>query len=188
MKIYTRSGDEGQTGLWGGERVSKADPRVWAYGNVDELNASLGMARVHGQDSDLLPLLTLFQSQLFTLGAELASPPERREKLGIELLSQADIHALEAEIDRYDAELAPLTHFILPGGSLLATWLHASRTICRRVEREIVALHEARPGHIRPEVLQYLNRLGDLLFVLARWANLRAGVPDLPWIPQRKTP
>lgn len=184
MKIYTKTGDTGETGLYGGSRVSKDDARVEAYGAVDELNCALGAARaaLAPDDSSLDALLGRVQSELFDLGAELATPPERMgTPLGarVPLASEARIAALEAEIDRVEESLAPLKTFILPGGTPAAAALHVARGVCRRAERRVVAL--ARADTVRPEVLRYLNRLSDLLFVLARYANHSTGVPDVPW-------
>ncbi|MBX3275251.1 MAG: cob(I)yrinic acid a,c-diamide adenosyltransferase [Sandaracinaceae bacterium] len=176
MKIYTKQGDAGETGLFGGTRVSKASARVAAYGDVDELNSTLGVARAAGLDADVDALLASIQSELFELGAELAARPGK--DVGLPPIGDAQVEALERAIDRAEEELAPLASFILPGGSLAAAHLHVARTVCRRAERAIVGLGE---GQARPEVLRYVNRLSDLLFVLARLANHRRGVVDVPW-------
>lgn len=180
MKIYTKTGDAGQTGLFGGDRVSKASARVEAYGDVDELNSVLGIVRA---DLDLgtrfETLLEAIQSRLFDLGAELAN--ERGKDLGIPLVDEDDVVAMEHAIDHAEDELAPLRTFVLPGGSRLAAHLHLARTVCRRAERRVVALAES-GATVRPEVLRYLNRLSDLFFVLARLANHRAGIADVPWV------
>jgi len=189
MKIYTKAGDAGETGLFGGERIAKDNARVEAYGSVDELNCALGVARaalaadpaLHDQDV----LLTRLQSELFDLGAELATPPQRLDtKLAsrIPLASDERVAALEREIDRMEAELEPLKTFILPAGTPAASALHLARAICRRAERRAVTLSHADADTVRPEALRYLNRLSDLLFVMARYANHRAGLPDVPWI------
>ena len=182
MKIYTRTGDQGETGLYGGERVSKASTRVDAYGDVDELNSVLGVARVHrsakGQDDDVDRLLGAIQSRLFDLGAELSNSKAR--ELGIPLVDDADVAAMEAAIDRAEEEVAPLKVFVIPGGSAFAAQLHVARTVCRRAERRVVAL--ATETNVRPEAVRYLNRLSDLLFTLARLANHRAGCGDVPWV------
>lgn len=177
MKIYTKTGDTGETGLFGGARVSKAADRVETYGEVDELNAVLGRVRLHafGDENDVR--LAAIQSQLFDLGAELASPGKSS---GIELVGPAEIEAMERAIDQAETELAPLRTFVLPGGCALAADLHVARTVCRRAERRLVALMASEP--VRVELVQYLNRLSDLLFVLARLANSRAGVADVPWV------
>lgn len=183
MKIYTRTGDAGDTGLFGGDRVSKASARVDAYGEVDELNSVLGVARQYrfGQEATAMDefdrLLAGIQSRLFDLGAELAN--SKGKDLGIPLVDDADITAMERAIDRAEEEVPPLKVFVVPGGSPLGAHLHVARTVCRRAERRVVALGAEVP--LRPEVVRYLNRLSDLLFTLARLANHRAGVGDVPW-------
>ena len=179
MKIYTKTGDDGETGLFGGARVSKASARVEAYGTVDELNAVLGMARASGADEELDLLLGAIQSDLFTLGAELATVPGKEAALGIPLLDGRDVARLEAAIDVSEAALPPLKNFVLPAGTPTAAALHLARTVCRRAERAVVALPEGEGA--RAELRVYLNRLSDLLFSLARHTNLRAGVDDVPW-------
>ena len=185
MKIYTKAGDSGETGLFGGARVSKDDARVEAYGTVDELNCALGVVRAALKgDEDYAPIVARLQSELFDLGAELATPPERLDtKLGqrVPLVTDQRTSELENEIDRFEAPLEPLKTFILPGGTPAAVALHVARAVCRRAERRTVAL--AHIDTVRPEALRYLNRLSDLLFVLARYANRRAGHPDAPWRP-----
>jgi cob(I)alamin adenosyltransferase len=192
MKIYTKTGDRGETGLFGGGRVPKDHLRVEAYGEVDELNSTLGMAIVHVEaegETELADGLRQVQADLFTVGANLATPaPEDggRENPYIPGLDAARITALEAWIDAAEAELEPLTHFVLPGGSGAAAMLHLARTVCRRAERRVVTLtHHAT---VDETVTVYLNRLSDLLFTLARLANRRVGVDDVPWVPNpRKT-
>lgn len=178
MKIYTKTGDAGETGLYGGRRVSKASERVEAYGEVDELNATLGRVRLSPFGDETDALLAAIQSQLFDLGAELASAGEK--SVGIELVSDTEIEAMERAIDRAETELLPLRTFVLPGGTPLAADLHVARTVCRRAERRLVALASHEP--VRGECIRYLNRLSDLLFVLARLANRRANVGDVPWV------
>ena len=180
MKIYTKTGDRGQTGLFGGARVSKADPRVDAYGEVDELNCALGAARTHGRDARADALLQQLQNELFALGAELACTPGKDIDVGVTLLTDVEIERLEHTIDELERDLEPLKTFVLPGGSPEAAALHLARAICRRAERKLVGLAAAEP--VRPEVLRYLNRLSDLLFVAARHANFRAKVADVPWL------
>jgi cob(I)alamin adenosyltransferase len=183
-RIYTRSGDTGDTGLFGGQRVSKDHPRIEAYGTVDELNAALGLARAQTPDAEMDALLAAVQRDLFTLGSDLATPDDastRKGKIVIERLTPADTERLEQEIDRYQERLPPLTAFILPGGSPLAAALHLARVVCRRAERRCVEL--SRQEAVNPGALRYLNRLSDLLFVLARAANHRQGVSDVLWKP-----
>ncbi|HET6765547.1 MAG TPA: cob(I)yrinic acid a,c-diamide adenosyltransferase [Longimicrobiaceae bacterium] len=187
MKIYTRTGDGGQTGLFGGGRVGKDDARVQAYGDVDELNSAIGLAIVHAQAAgiaDVAEGLLRVQADLFTVGANLATPrPEEGGRAGAHVpeLRDGSIDELERWIDASEEELPPLTSFVLPGGSPTAAALHLCRTVCRRAERNVVTL--ARTAIVGEEILRYLNRLSDLLFTLARLANVRAGVPDVPWIP-----
>jgi len=186
MKIYTRTGDTGLTGLFGGRRVWKDAPAVEAYGAVDELNAGLGMARMALGPGPLDTLLAELQSDLFTVGAELGCAPGHHDKLKVELVSAEDTARLERHIDEAEAKLEPLRSFILPGGSPGAANLHLARTLCRRAERRVLAARHT--GPVRDEVVHYLNRLSDLLFVLARRANAEAGVRDVPWQPKAKAP
>ncbi|MEP7049558.1 MAG: cob(I)yrinic acid a,c-diamide adenosyltransferase, partial [Pseudomonadota bacterium] len=179
MKIYTRTGDAGETGLFGGARVEKDDPRVEAYGTVDELNSCLGVARALGVAPQTDASLLQIQGDLFTLGAELACVAGKEEKLRMALVSQADIQRLEGWIDQSEGPLEPLKHFVLPGGSPSAAELHRARTVCRRAERRTLTAGRISP--IRPEVVIYLNRLSDLLFVLARYENHTSSVVDIPW-------
>jgi cob(I)alamin adenosyltransferase len=180
MKIYTKTGDDGTTGLFGGGRVPKASARVEAYGTIDELNSVLGVARASGLDPLAESTLGRVQSDLFVLGAELACVPGKESKLAMRLLDLSDIERLEQAIDLTEADLPALKTFVLPAGSPQAAALHHARTVCRRAERAIVALDD-KPA--RSETLVYVNRLSDLLFVLARHANRTSGVPDVPWTP-----
>jgi cob(I)alamin adenosyltransferase len=180
LSIVTKTGDGGETGLFGGGRVSKDDPRVEAYGEVDELNAALGLARAQKLEASLDELLQEVQSQLFTVGAVLATPPDSRAASVIPVLHPSWAAAMEQQIAAFDREILPLNAFILPGGTAAASALHLARTICRRAERRVVPL--ARAGAVIPEVVVYLNRLSDLLFTLARVANHRAGERDVPWV------
>ncbi len=182
MKIYTKTGDRGDTGLFGGARVSKASTRVDAYGDVDELNSVLGVSRLALAGSELDALLASIQTELFTVGAELATVPGKEASLKISLIADTDVERLERAIDDAEKDLAPLKTFVLPGGSVASAYLHLARTVCRRAERRVVALAAAEP--VRGELVRYLNRLADLLFVLARRANHLAGVPDVPWAPR----
>jgi cob(I)alamin adenosyltransferase len=179
VKIYTRTGDAGQTVLFDGTQVSKSDPRVDAYGHVDELNAALGQVRALSLDHDIDAELDHIQHDLFAVGALLADPAARiAARVTRAQLSTVDVTRLEQWIDAAENELRPLKRFIVPGGNAPAAGLHLARTICRRAERHIVALGpEAAPA----SVIAYMNRLSDLLFVLARLANHRADVPDREW-------
>lgn len=183
MKIYTKTGDRGDTGLFGGARVSKASARVEAYGNLDELNAALGVCRAHGLPAEIDAVVASAQVDLFALGAELATVSGKEASLGIALVGDAEIARLEGAIDASEAQLPPLKSFVLPGGAAGAASLHLARTVCRRAERSLVALRDQDP--VRGELVIYLNRLSDLLFSLARQANLRAGVDDVPWSPRK---
>ncbi len=181
MKIYTRSGDGGETGLFGGQRVAKTHPRVVAYGAVDELNACLGLAVASCADDELAARLRQLQARLFDVGADLATPPGTGAGGWVARVPAAWATALEGEIDAMEAELVPLTTFILPGGTATAAALHLARTLCRRAERRVLAARDAGEDVSDP-VAVYLNRLGDWLFVAARLANVRAGVADVPWV------
>ena len=177
MKIYTRTGDQGTTSLFGNQRVPKCDLRIGAYGTIDELNALFGLARAQGPSVRLGEILERLQNQLFDLGAELASPdPSGRNT---DFLQDAVIAEQEMWMDAFDQELPPLTTFVLPGGTQTAALLHMARTVCRRAEREIVDLSQTAP--VREIVLKYVNRTSDLLFMMARIANAEAGVSDVPW-------
>lgn len=179
MKIYTRTGDQGETSLFDNSRVSKADARVDAYGEVDELNACLGAARAAGVDDDIAALAEALQRDLFAVGARLADPSARiAGRVTKAAVTDADVRRLEDAIDRLETELTPLRRFILPGGAPAGAWLHLGRTVCRRAERRVVALG---PGAVEPNVIIYLNRLSDLLFVMARAVNRRAAVPETEW-------
>ena len=181
-KIYTRRGDDGSTGLFGGPRVRKDDLRVAAYGDVDELNSALGVAREELlQQADLLARIDALQSELFTLGAELATPDADQAPKEVPRIGPEHVARLEQEIDRLTGELPEMKNFILPGGSRAGAALHFCRTVCRRAERKAVSLADGSP--VSPQALAYLNRLSDLLFVMARAANLRAGGREIPWKP-----
>jgi cob(I)alamin adenosyltransferase len=187
-KIYTRTGDSGETELFGGKRLSKSDPRIEAIGSVDETSAALGVVRVELGRSGVAPagldeLVTLVQHRLFDLGAELAMPDKSDKYTGG--INDADVVMLEAEIDRCDANLQPLREFILPGGSAAAAQLHVARGACRRAERRLVELAAAEP--LRGELIRFLNRLSDLLFVLARVTNQANRIADVTWKQRPKT-
>lgn len=190
MKIYTRTGDSGTTGLFGGGRVAKNDPRIRAYGTVDETNSTIGLARAHlsaslsisGSHSVRLnDTLKRIQAELFVVGADLATPLDARAS--VPRVGTAHVTMLEEDIDRFDGELPDLRHFILPGGTLCSSTLHLARTTCRRAERE--AVEAIASIELNPDTIVYLNRLSDLLFVLARWGNLAAGVEDTIWEPDK---
>ena len=174
MKIYTKTGDAGETGLFGGPRVRKDHARIEAFGTVDELNSHLGMARTHSVAAAFDPLLRRVQCELFDLGAQLATPDTAEERI-----TARHVEALEVEIDRHEATLEPLKCFILPAGTPLAAAFHVARTVCRRAERRVV--HLASEVELPHLVVIYLNRLSDLLFMLARVANKRAGAGEVTW-------
>jgi cob(I)alamin adenosyltransferase len=173
-RIYTRTGDSGETGLFGGRRVSKDHLRVEAYGTLDEANSALGVLAAH-LDGELADAVRSVQRMLFDIGAELATPEPGR----VPALEPGAAAALEQLIDRWEEHLAPLRTFILPGGAPAAALCHLARSLVRRAERRVVAL--SRTEAVNPEVLRYLNRLSDCLFVMARLINRRAGTPDVPW-------
>jgi cob(I)alamin adenosyltransferase len=175
MKIYTKAGDDGSTGLIGGGRVSKSDPRLECIGAIDELNAVIGWAAVVA--AEMGEKLNIVQNELFVIGSMLACADHPPEHLPV--LEESSIGRLEMEIDAATEELEPLRNFILPGGSELAARLHVARGVCRRAERVIVAFSHDRP--VAGVILTYLNRLSDWIFVMARWGNFRAGVEDVPW-------
>jgi cob(I)alamin adenosyltransferase len=182
-RIYTKRGDAGETSLVGGQRVPKDTLRIEAYGTVDELNAFIGVAATSCADSKLAPLGTILlrvQHELFNLGSILATEPADVHPKQPRITS-AEITQLEREIDRMNADLAPLRSFVLPGGTRLNAELHVARTVCRRAERLLVAL--ARATHVPPEVVPYLNRLSDALFVWSRWVNHTLGVAEVLWDP-----
>ncbi len=183
MKIYTRTGDDGTTSLYGGRRVSKADARVEAYGTLDEANSAVGLARSFGLDRVSDGVLEALQRDLFTIGAEVASGRNAASKLGMALVDASDVARLEAAIDQAEEHLEPLTSFILPGGTAAASALHVARTVVRRAERCLVALNN--DEDVRREVIEYVNRASDLFFVLARRANHVSGVSDVRWIPSK---
>jgi cob(I)alamin adenosyltransferase len=179
VKLYTKTGDEGETSLFDGTRVSKTDPRVAAYGDVDELQAAIGLAAAAGLDRELAEISVSLQRDLFALGARLADPAHRiAPRVSKIVIDAGSVARLEQWIDTLDAALPPLRHFILSSGSPAGAALHFSRTVCRRAERATVSLGA---DAVEPVVLVYLNRLSDLLFVMARAANHRAGIPETEW-------
>jgi cob(I)alamin adenosyltransferase len=180
MRVYTRRGDDGETDLFGGSRVSKDHLRVEAYGAVDELNASLGVCAAATRHGDLREIVQAVQGVLFDLGSYLATPDaERRQKSGVPGPQDEDVDALERHIDALQKEVEPLRRFILPGGCEAAAAFHVARTVCRRAERRVVQLQRQEP--LEAVALRYLNRSSDLFFVLARVENRRAGVKDHEW-------
>jgi cob(I)alamin adenosyltransferase len=182
VKIYTRRGDAGQTDLFGGDRVGKDAIRVAAYGDVDELNATIGVAVASQADPALESDLHRIQSALFDLGASLATPDAaHRKKTGVEGVASSDVDALESLIDRLEAPLEELKAFVLPGGSPAAAAFHVARTVCRRAERAVVRLTGIEGESVEETTIRYLNRLSDLLFVIARHENARLGIADIPW-------
>ena len=179
VKIYTKTGDAGETSLFDGTRVPKTDPRVVAYGDVDELQATLGVSAASGLEPALAEMIVSIQRDLFALGARLADPAHRiAPRVSKVVISDESVERLESWIDRLEAELPPLRHFILSGGSAAGASLHLARTVCRRAERAVLMLGAEA---VEPIVLVYLNRLSDLLFVMARAANHRAGVTETEW-------
>jgi len=178
MKIYTRTGDKGETSLHGGRRVPKDDLRIDAYGHVDELNSWIGLVRSHNPERTIDSVLASIQNDLFVLGADLATPLDIK-KAGVTRIEPHHIQKLEQEIDSIEEKLEPLASFILPGGSTLASHLHIARTICRRAECRVVRL--SKDVSLGPHPLVYLNRLSDLLFVLSRFANRLTSMPETRW-------
>jgi len=183
MKIYTTTGDQGETSLFGGRRVPKDALRIEAYGTVDELNSALGVARAWKPLKEIDEILGILQNDLFVLGADLATPEEKQNGV-IERIQQEHITRIEQIIDSIEARLKPLSSFILPGGSHIAAQLHLARTICRRAERCVVKL--SREERVESQCIVFLNRVSDLLFVLARHANHVAGVEETPWTARKK--
>ena len=183
MKIYKKTGDKGETGLFGGERVSKDSPRISAYGTIDELNSFIGLAITKVKSDDVRKFLEKIQNYLFTVGADLATPENyKTKKLNIQRTPSAFYKELEKLIDEYEAQLDELKNFILPGGSESTALLHICRTICRRAEREVVALKKS--VTIADNIIIFLNRLSDLLFVLSRFENKVSNHPDIIWNPK----
>lgn len=178
MKIYTKTGDDGTTGLQGGRRISKSDPRIISYGSIDEINSWLGLALAQELDADIRESLTKIQNELFVAGSDLSNPNLSDAKNRV---TETMIDNLEKEIDKYEKELSPITNFILPGGHKNASYLHLARTVARRAETQIVILSSQE--RINPNCQKYLNRLSDLLFVLARVTNKRSGISDVVWKP-----
>lgn len=180
MKIYTKTGDKGETGLFGGERVKKNSPRIEAYGTVDELNSFIGMALTEAVDSEVKKILLKIQNELFVVGSDLATPEnEKNKKLKIKRVPDEFYIDAEKVIDEFENKLEPLKNFILPGGSKAGVMLHVCRTICRRAERRVVELKSMED--INNNIVIFLNRISDLLFVLARYENSISNIPDTKW-------
>jgi cob(I)alamin adenosyltransferase len=178
-RVYTRSGDDGTTGLGGGQRVEKDSPRIEAYGTVDELSSALGVALALGLHPRLAETLARVQNDLFNLGSDLCILEEDKAQRPVPVIEERHVEALERLMDELSTDLPPLENFILPGGSPGAAQLHVARTVCRRVERLVVALARREP--VGPFVVKYLNRLSDALFVMARYENRQRGIPDVLW-------
>jgi len=181
MKIYTKTGDKGQTSLIGGTRVSKADLRIDTYGTVDELNCYIGLVRDLNTDEKRRALLKEIQDRLFTIGSNLAAEPEQQKK-AIPDLKNEDIALLEQAIDEMDATLPPLRHFVLPGGHTSVAFCHVARAVCRRTERLVIAL--AQQTEVHPMIVPYLNRLSDYLFILSRKMAQELGIEEIKWLPR----
>ena len=189
MKIYTKTGDKGKTSLFGGTRVPKYHLRIEAYGTVDELNSYIGLIRDQKMDSHNTKILLKIQNELFTLGSMLATPPEKeilksgKERLNIPKITEESIELLEKEIDKMNESLPPMSNFILPGGHTTVSFCHITRCICRRAERITTLLNDE--STINPNILMYLNRLSDYLFVLARKLTIDNEAQEIPWIPEK---
>jgi ATP:cob(I)alamin adenosyltransferase len=178
-KVYTRTGDDGTTGLGAGGRIAKDSPRIEAYGTVDELNSQIGLVLSSGVNDEIAAALRSIQNDLFHLGSDLCVPEEEKERRPVPSIEERHVAELESLMDRLSEELPPLENFVLPGGTPGAAHLHVARTVCRRAERLVVAL--ARREAVGPHTVRYLNRLSDALFVMARHENKRRGVPDVLW-------
>lgn len=190
FKVYTKTGDKGETGLYGGTRISKASARVDSYGNIDELNAFIGVAKSYVNDNEVLEQLKSIQFDLFTVGSEAATPIDKlflangKARLPL-VISEAEIEAMEHWIDAFEEKLEPLQYFILPGGGKAATHFHVARTVCRRAERSLVFLNETE--EVRPELIKYLNRLSDYLFVLSRYVSKLDNEAEEFWNPNDRS-
>lgn len=182
--VYTRTGDKGTTGLVGGTRIKKSDPRINLYGEVDELNSYIGLGISFLDKSFDKSLLQQIQSSLFDLGSNLACEKEKRTQFKLPQINVSAIEKLETDIDQMDSQLLPLKHFILPGGSSAAAAFHVCRTVCRRIEREMVDFEEHNPGEVPENALQYMNRLSDYFFILSRYLNSSVQIEETQWIPE----
>lgn len=180
MKIYTKTGDKGTTGLLGGRRVSKGDLRIESYGTVDELNSFVGLLSDYQTDESIKTTLKEIQDRLFTIGSELATDPEKKLKMPLPDLHESDIEFLEKEMDRMDEDLPVMKNFILPGGAPIVSYAHIARTVCRRAERNCIRL-DAEENNVPPLIIKYLNRLSDYFFMLARYTGFRNNIPEIIW-------
>lgn len=183
MKIYTKTGDAGKTSLIGGTKVFKSDPRIEAYGTVDELNSHIGLVSDYCNDEHAKTILKEIQDRLFTIGAELACDPEKKTKMLIPDLHETDISLLEKEMDAMDTELPVMKNFILPGGSPAVSFMHIARCVCRRAERCCVNLSQ-NAEDVNPLIIKYINRLSDYLFMLARYNGMKNNTPEIIWKPR----
>jgi cob(I)alamin adenosyltransferase len=183
MKIYTKTGDAGKTSLIGGTKVLKSDPRIEAYGTVDELNSYIGLVSDYCNDEAEKTILKEIQDRLFTIGSELACDPQKATKMKLPDLHESDVELLEKEMDRMDAELPVMKHFILPGGMPAISFMHIARCVCRRAERCAVDLHE-HDGAVPSLIIKYLNRLSDYLFMLSRYTGMKNNAPEIIWKPR----
>lgn len=183
IKIYTKTGDKGQTSLLGGRRVSKGTLRIETYGTVDELNVCTGLLRDHVEEDDVKKILSEIQDRLFTIGSNLAADPAKSEKAPIPDLSESDIELLEKEIDRMESGLPALRHFILPGGAPVISFAHLARVVCRRAERNCIRLNNDEEN-VPDLIIKYLNRLSDYFFMVARYVGYNAGIPEIAWRPR----
>ncbi|WP_158881031.1 cob(I)yrinic acid a,c-diamide adenosyltransferase [Amycolatopsis anabasis] len=184
MKVYTRKGDTGETGIWGGKRIGKDEARMEAIGTVDECNAAIGLAATGDLPPEVAEVLATVQNTLFVVGSELMAPERTGSGASVPRLTGDETSHLETVIDELDGRNPELKNFILPGGTVAAAQLHVARAVCRRAERRVAALTRAEAEGVSPDVPAYLNRLADLLFVVARYVNHVAGVPDVPWAPR----
>jgi cob(I)alamin adenosyltransferase len=180
MKIYTKTGDAGKTSLIGGTKVLKSDPRIDAYGTVDELNSYIGVVSDFSNDEHSKKILKEIQDRLFTIGSELACDPNKRINMPIPDLNESDIELLEKEMDQMDSQLPPMKNFILPGGLPAVSFMHVARCVCRRAERCCVHLKES-SSEVNPLIIKYLNRLSDYLFMLARYTSMKNNAPEIIW-------
>lgn len=180
MKIYTKTGDTGKTSLLGGTKVSKGDLRIEAYGSVDELNACVGLLWDHVDDDGVKKILKEIQDRLFTIGSTLAMDPDKTVDMPLPDLHESDVELLEAEMDKMDAVLPVMKHFILPGGAPVISFAHLARTVCRRAERNCIRLND-HDGKVPPLLIKYLNRLSDYFFMVARYIGHTNGIPEIAW-------